>query len=191
MNSAQPGLFSEPDTMKKITLQLNKICGRNYKFNINIIPIVNTYVNARLAAREIADNIENRMSFRTAQKQTIKKVLKSGALGIKTNVSGRLGGVEMAREEGYSEGVIPLSTLRADIDYALEEAHTTYGLIGVKVWINRGLIFSKGEISKVCLEAPTVSMSPKFNRPRTARKPEGHAAKSDTHAAKPSEQVKE
>lgn len=133
VNTAQPGLFSEPDTVKKITLDLNKMCGRKYKFTLNFIPILKTYLNARLVAREIADSIEHRTSFRTAQKQLIKKVMKSGALGIKTRVSGRLGGVEMAREEGYSEGVIPLSTLRADVDYALEEAHTTYGLIGVKV----------------------------------------------------------
>jgi ribosomal protein S3 len=84
-------------------------------------------------AREIADAIENRVSFRTAQKMAIKKVMSSKAKGIRTNVSGRLGGVEMAREEGYSEGIIPLTTLRADIDYAIEEAHTTYGKIGVKV----------------------------------------------------------
>lgn len=74
----------------------------------------------------------------------IRKVMSSRALGVKTNVSGRLGGVEMAREEGYSEGIIPMNTIRSDLDYALEEAHTTYGIIGVKVWINRGEIFKKG-----------------------------------------------
>jgi ribosomal protein S3 len=95
-------------------------------------------------AREIADAIENRVSFRNAQKMGIKKVMASHAIGVKTRVSGRLGGAEMAREEGYSEGIIPLTTLRADLDYALEEAHTTYGKIGVKVWINRGEIFGKG-----------------------------------------------
>lgn len=90
-------------------------------------------LQANLMAREIANAIENRVSFRTAQKAVIKKVLKAGAKGIKTHVSGRLGGVEMAREEGYSQGVITLHTLRADIDYALAEAKTTYGIIGVKV----------------------------------------------------------
>jgi len=84
-------------------------------------------------AREIADAIENRVSFRIAQKMVIKKVLKAGARGIKTHVSGRLGGVEMAREEGYTQGVMTLHTLRADIDYSMQEAHTTYGIIGVKV----------------------------------------------------------
>lgn len=163
VNTAQPGLFSEPDTLKKIQLDLNKMCGREYKISINIVPIANVYVRARIVAREIADAIEKRVSFRTAQKQAIKKVMKAKALGVKTKVSGRLGGVEMAREEGYSEGVIPLSTLRADIDYALEEAHTTYGIIGVKVWINRGEIFKKGEVAKVVNEAPTISMSPRLN----------------------------
>ena len=85
------------------------------------------------ALLKIADAIENRVSFRNAQKAAIRKVLRAGAKGVKTHVSGRLGGVEMAREEGYSEGVVTLSTLRSDIDYALEEAHTTYGIIGVKV----------------------------------------------------------
>lgn len=86
-----------------------------------------------MVAREIADAIENRVSFRNAQKMAIKKVMAAHAVGVRTHVSGRLGGVEMAREEGYSEGIIPLTTLRADLDYALEEAHTTYGKIGVKV----------------------------------------------------------
>ncbi|MGL4951761.1 MAG: 30S ribosomal protein S3 [Mycoplasma sp.] len=180
INTAQPGLFGDQETVKKITLDLNKMCGRNYKFNLNFIPIVNTYVNARLAAREVADSIEKRVSFRTAQKQIIKKVMRSGALGIKTRVSGRLGGVEMAREEGYSEGVIPLSTLRADIDYALEEAHTTYGIIGVKVWINRGTIFKKGEISKVCNQAPSSQSALRYsnNKPKNNYKKPATASES-------------
>lgn len=163
INTTQPGLFGDAETIKKITLDINKIVGRKYKIVMNFLPIANTYVNARLVAREIADDIERRVSFRTAQKQALRKVMKSGALGVKTHVSGRLGGVEIARAEGYSEGVIPLSTLRADIDYALEEAHTTYGIIGVKVWINRGIIFTKGEVSKVCNQTPSVSMGPRFN----------------------------
>lgn len=159
ISCSQPGLLLEPDVQKNMHLEVAKIIGRQTKININIVPIVNTYVNARIVAREIADDIERRVSFRTAQKMAIKKVMRAGALGIKTRVSGRLGGVEMAREEGYSEGVVTLSTLRADIDYALEEAHTTYGIIGVKVWINRGEIFKKGEISKVCLTPPSVSQT--------------------------------
>lgn len=159
IHSSQPGLLLEPNVQQAINLEVSKIVGRATKVNLNIIPIINTYVNARILAREIADDIERRVSFRIAQKLAIKKAMRAGALGIKTRVSGRLGGVEMAREEGYSEGVVTLSTLRADIDYALEEAHTTYGIIGVKVWVNRGEIFKKGEISKVCLTEPSATQT--------------------------------
>ncbi len=168
IHSSQPGVLSEPNVQQAMNLEIAKIVGRQIKIHLNIIPIINTYVNARILAREIADDIERRVSFRTAQKLAIKKAMRAGALGIKTRVSGRLGGVEMAREEGYSEGVITLSTLRADIDYALEEAHTTYGIIGVKVWVNRGEIFKKGEISKVCLTQP--STATKIVKPNTNTK---------------------
>ena len=157
VHASQPIVLLEDNGSAKKTLihDINLIVGKKIKVNINVIAIPNPSVSARLIAREIADAIEKRVSFRVAQKLGLKKAMKAGALGVKTHVSGRLGGVEMARAEGYSEGVIPLSTLRADLDYALEEAHTTYGIIGVKVWINRGTIFKKGEVSKVVLEAPS------------------------------------
>ncbi|MCF0217526.1 MAG: 30S ribosomal protein S3 [Malacoplasma sp.] len=136
-------LIGNEKNITSLKKQISYIVGKKTKVYINVLAIDKPALSARIIAREIADMIENRYSFRNAQKLAIKKVLERGAKGIKTNVSGRLGGVEMAREEGYSEGVIPLSTLRADIDYALEEAWTTYGLIGVKVWINRGETFSK------------------------------------------------
>lgn len=141
----QPGsiIGKEGENINKIKLAINKIVGRKIKVNVSAIPYDVPALSARVVAREIADAIEKRVSFRTAQKMAIKKVLAARAKGIKTHVSGRLGGVEMAREEGYSEGMIPLTTLRNDIDYAIEEAHTTYGVIGVKVWINRGEIFDK------------------------------------------------
>lgn len=141
----QPGVIFgvENSELKNAILAVNKIVGRDIKVKINIINVNTPELSARIVAREIADAIENRVSFRNAQKAAIRKVLWAGAKGVKTHVSGRLGGVEMAREEGYSEGIITLSTLRTDIDYALEEAHTTYGIIGVKVWINRGEIFKK------------------------------------------------
>lgn len=144
-----PGVIfgTENSELKNATLAVNKIVGRSIKVKLNIFAIESPDLSARIIAREIANAIENRVSFRNAQKMAIKKVLWAGAKGVKTHVSGRLGGVEMAREEGYSEGIITLSTLRTDIDYALEEAHTTYGIIGVKVWINRGEIFKKGEKS--------------------------------------------
>jgi ribosomal protein S3 len=116
-----------------VVKEINKIVGRKIKVNANILAHENVSWSARIVAREIADAIENRVSFRNAQKMAIKKAMSAHVKGVKTNVSGRLGGVEMAREEGYSEGVIPLTTLRADIDYGLEEANTTYGKIGVKV----------------------------------------------------------
>ena len=145
IHCSQPGIVlgKEMANLKILKSQINYIVGRKTKVNINVLPVEKPTFSARIIAREIADAIKNRVSFRNAQKLAIKKVLASGAKGIKTNVSGRLGGVEMAREEGYSEGIVPLTTLRADIDYALEEALTTYGLIGVKVWINRGEVFKK------------------------------------------------
>ena len=97
-------------------------------------------LNAKLVADNIAMQIENRAPFRSAQKRAIRNTMKAGAKGIKTLVSGRLGGVEMARSEGYTEGTVPLHTIRADIDYAQSEADTTYGKIGVKVWIYKGEI---------------------------------------------------
>ena len=97
-------------------------------------------LNAQLVADNIAMQIENRAPFRSAQKRAIRNTMKAGAKGIKTLVSGRLGGVEMARSEGYTEGTVPLHTIRADIDYAQSEADTTYGKIGVKVWIYKGEI---------------------------------------------------
>lgn len=107
---------------------------------IQIVEIKNPDMNAQLVADSIAQQIENRASFRNAQKRAIRNTMKSGAKGIKTKVSGRLGGAEIARSEGYTEGTVPLHTLRANVDYATSEADTTYGKIGVKVWIYKGEI---------------------------------------------------
>ena len=143
----QPGLIvgSEGSELKKLISDIQRtiIKDKKIKVLVNVEYVQRPELSARIVAREIADAIENRVAFRNAQKFAIKKVLGAGALGVKTHVSGRLGGVEMARDEGYSEGVVTLSTLRANIDYALEKAHTTYGIIGVKVWINKGEIFKK------------------------------------------------
>lgn len=137
-------LLGKERNINHIERDLKRIVGKKTDVKINIKPVNNPSVSAKLIAREIADAIQNRVSFRSAQKMGIKKALAGGAKGIKTKVSGRLGGAEIARDEGYSEGIVPLSTLRADIDYAFEIAKTTYGVIGVKVWINRGLYFGKG-----------------------------------------------
>lgn len=105
---------------------------------LNIVEVKNPALNAQLVAENIAAQLERRTSFRRAMKQAITNTMRAGAKGIKTNVAGRLGGAEIARSEHYHEGTIPLQTLRADIDYGFAEAHTTYGRIGVKVWIYRG-----------------------------------------------------
>ncbi|NLP46518.1 MAG: 30S ribosomal protein S3 [Epulopiscium sp.] len=110
------------------------------KVMINIVEVKKPELNAQLVAENIALQLENRVSFRRAMKQAMGRTMKMGAQGIKVSCSGRLGGAEMARTEHYNEGTIPLQTLRADIDYGLAEANTTYGKIGVKVWIYKGEI---------------------------------------------------
>ena len=111
--------------------------------NLNILEVKNPDADAQLVAENIAQQLEKRISFRRAMKQTIGRAMKQGAKGIKTKVSGRLGGADIAREEGYHEGSIPLQTLRANIDYGFAEAKTTYGRIGVKVWIYKGQVLPK------------------------------------------------
>ena len=110
----------------------------NKEVNLNIVEVKDIDTNAQLVAENICNQLERRISFRRAMKQCMQKAMKAGALGIKTSVSGRLAGADMARTEFYKEGTIPLQTLRADIDYGFYEADTTYGKIGVKVWIYKG-----------------------------------------------------
>ena len=118
------------------TGKVTKLIGKDV--NINIVEVKAISTDAQLVAEDIASQLERRISFRKAMKQCMQKAMKSGALGIKTAVSGRLGGADMARTEFYKEGTVPLQTLRADIDYGFAEADTTYGKIGVKVWIYKG-----------------------------------------------------
>ena len=139
IHTAKPGIVigkggSEVEVLR---VQLAKLTN-NKKVHINISEIKNPELDAILVAESIAQQLERRTSFRRAMKQAIQRTQRAGAKGIKTSVSGRLGGAEIARTEGYSEGTVPLHTLRADIDYGTAEAHTTYGRIGVKVWIYRG-----------------------------------------------------
>ena len=139
IRSARPGVIigTNGEAVEVIKKKLIKLTNGKNVF-IKVVEIANPDLDARIVARSIADQLEQRASFRTAQKRAIQKTMRSGAKGIKTSVSGRLGGADIARSEGYSEGVVPLHTLRADIDYAHEEASTTYGRLGVKVWICRG-----------------------------------------------------
>ena len=121
---------------ESLRADIKKLIGKDV--NLNVVEVKNTSLDATLVAEDIASQLERRISFRRAMKQCMQKTMKSGAAGIKTAVSGRLGGADMARTEFYKEGNIPLQTLRADIDYGFAEANTTYGKIGVKVWIYKG-----------------------------------------------------
>ena len=138
IHTAKPGMVIGKGgaEVEVIRNELTKMTDK--KVHINVAEIKNAELDAILVAESIAQQLERRVSFRRAMKQAIQRTLRAGAKGIKTSVSGRLGGAEIARTEGYSEGTVPLHTLRADIDYGTAEAHTTYGRIGVKVWIYRG-----------------------------------------------------
>ncbi len=138
--TAKPGLVigKGGNLAEELKNQLQKMIGKDV--NLNIVEVKNIDLDAQLVAENICNQLERRISFRRAMKQAMQKTMKAGALGIKTAVSGRLGGADMARTEFYKEGTIPLQTLRADIDYGFYEANTTYGKIGVKVWIYKGEI---------------------------------------------------
>ena len=138
--------------IERIRLSLEKMIGKPVA--LNIVEIKNPDMNAQLVAESIAQQLEKRISFRRAMKQAMGRAMRMGAKGIKTAVSGRLGGAEIARSEHYHEGTIPLQTLRADIDYGFAEAKTTYGRIGVKVWIYKGEILRAGERGPRTIEAP-------------------------------------
>ena len=138
--TAKPGVIigRGGEDIEKLRNKLKKLVGE--EIYINIVEEKKPDLNAKLVAMNIANQIAARAPFRSAQKRAIRNVLKAGAKGCKTSVSGRLGGAEMARTEGYTEGTVPLHTIRADVDYATAEADTTYGKIGVKVWIYKGEI---------------------------------------------------
>ncbi|MFD2707291.1 30S ribosomal protein S3 [Salibacterium lacus] len=145
IHTAKPGMVigkggSEVEILRKA---LNELTGK--RVHINISEVKNPDLDARLVADNIARQLENRVSFRRAMKQSIQRTLRAGAQGIRTEVSGRIGGADIARNESYNEGTVPLHTLRADIDYGTAEADTTYGKLGVKIWIYRGEVLpSKG-----------------------------------------------
>ena len=138
---ARPGVVIGQDgkNINELKDELAKLLN-NSEIRIDVVEVKNPDLDANIVAQEIAKQLEERASFRTAQKKAIQRVRKAGAKGIKTSVSGRLGGADIARAEGYREGVIPLHTLRSDIDYACVHAATQYGRLGVKVWICRGEI---------------------------------------------------
>jgi len=144
IHTARPGIVigksgSEVDQLRR---DLHRITGKQVK--VNILEIKRPELDARLVAQSIAEQLQNRVAFRRAMKRALTSAIRSGAKGVKVQVSGRLGGAEMARTEGYSDGRVPLHTLRADIDYGFHEARTTFGRIGVKCWINKGEIMPEG-----------------------------------------------
>ena len=153
IHCAKPGLVIGRGgaEIEKLRADVEKMIGKPVA--VNIIEVKSPDLDAQLVAEKIALDLENRISFRRATKQSIGRAMKLGAKGIKTRVSGRLGGAEIARAETYHEGTIPLQTIRADIDYGTAEAHTTYGRIGVKVWIYRGEVL-KGEANRTQSDRP-------------------------------------
>ena len=144
IHTARPGIVigksgSEVDALRR---DLHRLTNKAVK--VNILEIKRPELDAKLVAQSIAEQLQNRVAFRRAMKRALTSAMRSGAKGVKLQVSGRLGGAEMARTEGYSDGRVPLHTLRADIDYGFHEARTTFGRIGVKCWINKGEIMPAG-----------------------------------------------
>lgn len=140
--TSKPGVVigHEAETKNAVVKEIAFMTKKDIIFNV--VEVKKPELDATLVAKSMAEQLENRASFRRVQKVAIQRALKAGAKGVKTLISGRLGGAEMARSEGYNEGQVPLQTLRADIDYACAEAKTTYGMLGVKVWIYKGEVFS-------------------------------------------------
>ena len=147
IHCAKPGIVigRGGTEIEKLRQKLEKMMGKQVA--VNIVEVKNPDINSQLVAEKIALDLENRISFRRTMKQAIGRAMRLGAKGIKVMVSGRLGGAEIARSETYHEGTIPLQTIRADIDYGTADAHTTYGRLGIKVWIYKGEVL-KGEVSK-------------------------------------------
>ena len=151
IHTARPGIVigKGGGEVDKIKEELKKITGKDVQ--INIFEIKRPEIDAKLIGEAIAQQLEARISFRRAMKQAINSAIRVGAQGIKVKVSGRLGGAEIARSEQYKEGRVPLHTLRADIDYALSEAQTVYGKIGIKVWVFKGELYGKRDLSPAAL----------------------------------------
>jgi len=161
IHTARPGIVigksgTEVDALRRT---LHKMTGKAVK--VNILEIKRPELDAKLVAQSIAEQLQNRVAFRRAMKRSLTSAMRSGAKGVRIQVSGRLGGAEMARTQGYSEGRVPLHTLRADIDYGFYEARTTFGRIGVKVWVNKGEIMPSGFAQDLTsMEAPEGSGAP-------------------------------
>ena len=180
IHTARPGIVigksgSEVDALRK---ELHKMTGKAVK--VNILEIKRPELDSRLVAQSIAEQLQNRVAFRRAMKRALTSAMRSGAKGVKIQVSGRLGGAEMARTEGYSDGRVPLHTLRADIDYGFYEARTTFGRIGVKVWIYKGEV--AGTRAEREAQAAARAAAPGRGRPTRGRRPGGDRPAGDRTA---------
>ncbi len=171
IQTARPGIVigKKGEDIEKLRLETAKLLGMNVgDVRLNISEIRKPELDALLVADSIAQQIEKRVMFRRAMKRAVMSTMRSGALGVKVRVSGRLNGAEIARTEWYREGRIPLHTFRADIDYGLAEAKTTYGVIGVKVWIFKGEVFEKTEVAEAPAEVEAVVPVPAAPEPAAA-----------------------
>jgi small subunit ribosomal protein S3 len=177
--TARPGVVigKKGEDIEKLRREVSKIMGVDA--HINVSEVRKPELDAQLVAESIAQQLERRIMFRRAMKRSVQNAMRLGALGIKVNVAGRLNGAEIARSEWYREGRVPLHTLRADIDYGLAEARTTYGVIGVKVWIYKGEIFDFASVGQAKEDERNEGPSPRRERgsrddePRRERAPRG------------------
>ncbi|WP_297391873.1 30S ribosomal protein S3 [uncultured Peptoniphilus sp.] len=167
IHTAKPGMVIGRGGagVEELRAEIEKLTNKSVV--INVEEIKNQDLDAQIVAEAIAESLERRVAFRRAMKQAIQRTMRQGALGIKTSVSGRLGGADMARTEGYSEGTIPLQTLRADIDYGFAEADTTYGKLGVKVWLYKGEVLP--ELKEDSRRKPRDNRDNRDNRNRKRR----------------------
>ncbi len=182
IHTARPGIVigksgAEVDALRR---ELHKMTSKQVR--VNILEVKRPELDAKLVAQSIAEQLQNRVAFRRAMKRAITSAMRSGATGVKVQVSGRLGGSEMARTEGYSEGRVPLHTLRADIDYGLHEARTTFGRIGVKCWINKGEVMPVGYGRK---DGEAAEQQAPPQRPQPPRRPQGDGGRSGGRSGGP------
>ena len=170
IHTARPGIVigksgAEVDALRR---ELHKMTNKSVR--VNILEVKRPELDAKLVAQSIAEQLQNRVAFRRAMKRALTSAMRSGAKGVRVQVSGRLGGAEMSRTEFYSEGRVPLHTLRADIDYGFHEAKTTFGRIGVKCWINKGEIMPEGYGGKAAGDGLPESEPPRRPPPRRPRR---------------------
>ncbi len=177
IHTAKPGVVigRGGESIKLLRSKLGKFIGGNVAVNVQEVPNPNT--NAALIAQRIAEQLERRFAFRRAMKQAVQRTMESGARGVKVRCSGRLGGSEQARPEWYSEGRVPLQTLRADIDYGTAEASTTYGIIGVKAWVFHGEIVGDKQRRAAVVPRPKTDDDKKKRRRPQARRRDGRGGR--------------